>query len=140
MGEDFGPFVLPDMSALYLFAKPTTHYDIFRSQNLNGSFGTPEPVTEVNSPTAYDGCPVPSTDELALYFYTMRDLGPPDIWVAQRSAANVPFNQPTKVDELCTDHEDRPSWLSPDRCVLYFVSDRTGGKGGLDIYVARRTP
>jgi len=136
--NEFGSFVLPDLSALYLFSNRTGDYDIFRSPGLNGSFGAPVAVDEVNLPTSYEGCPVVSPDELTLYFYTTRQGGPPDIWVTQRSQVGAAFAPPTKVDELCSSDDDRPGWLSPDGCTLYLMTDRPGGSGSLDIWVAHR--
>jgi hypothetical protein len=61
-----------------------------------------------------------------------------DIWIARRASVNDPFGAPANVSELNTANNDQPGWLSPDGCRLYLYSDRTGGVGGTDLYIAER--
>ena len=138
--HDFGPHVLPDRSALYFYSGQGDEYDIYRAGASNGTFVNPEPVTEVNAEGEIDGCPVPTPDELTLYFFTMREGGAPDIWVAHREHASQPFDPPTKVEELCSDAQDRPGWIAPDGCTIYFMTDRDSDPNQLDIWRAQRPP
>jgi hypothetical protein len=66
--------------------------------------------------------------------------GAMDNWMARRASATASFDPPTNVQELNTANIEWPSWLSPDRCRLYF--SRTTGPTGVvprSIYVATRT-
>lgn len=63
-----------------------------------------------------------NVNKLKLYTAQLRDGGWADV-------QEMPFNS----DEYSTGH---PA-LSRDGKVLYFVSDRPGGKGGTDVYVSR---
>ena len=86
--------------------------------------------------------PVVSEDGLELFF--SRGSGPSEIsiWTARRTTPNEPFGKPEPVNSLNTDQADRPGWLSPDRCRLYFLSSRANPTtdGRLNIYVAERRP
>jgi hypothetical protein len=42
------------------------------------------------------------------------------------------------VPELSSPFSESPSWISPDGCTIYLQSDRPGGLGAQDIYVAVR--
>jgi len=63
------------------------------------------------------------------------------VWHAPNVGGGAPdgFRNPTPVTELDGDGTvDVPTWLSDDGCVLLLSSDRSGGSGGRDIYLARR--
>lgn len=88
-----------------------------------------------------DGCPALSRDGLSLYFASTRPGGQGgiDLWVTQRASLEDPWGTPaplpttinTASDELC------PA-LSTDGHLLFFASNRAGGCGGRDLYMARR--
>jgi Tol biopolymer transport system component len=110
-----------------------------------GAWGTPvnaESVAGASSDqnTPYnDGCPIQSPDGLSLYIASNRPggLGGQDIWVAHRDEPRGPYGAPVNlgapvnsaVDDFC------PSPTRGRR--LFFVSARSGGCGGPDIYVTR---
>jgi hypothetical protein len=48
------------------------------------------------------------------------------------------FGTPKPVTELNSSRLEYPQWLSVDGCRLYLESDRPGGAGDLDVYVASR--
>lgn len=90
---------------------------------------------------AQDGCPAPAKDGLSIYMASNRPGGQGglDIWVARRERVDHPWGEPqnlgapinTSADEFC------PTPL-PDGHHLLFVSRKSGGCGGSDMYVARR--
>ena len=113
-----------------------THAQRFSEWSAPENLGTP-----INT-SALDGCPYISKDGLSLFFATNRSAGsgPTDIFVSRRASTNDPWGTPVDLgpninlpasDEFC------PT-LSIDAHHLYFVSSRTGGCGGSDIYVSRR--
>jgi hypothetical protein len=137
----FSPTIAAD-DTLYFVAGPNAggDLDIYRAIFRANAYDPAMPVAELNSPTVVDGNPVVSTDGTLLYFASPRagTKGDRDIWLARRSSTSVGFSPAQNVSELNTASADVPSWLSPDKCRLYFHSARPGGAGSLDIYVADR--
>jgi Tol biopolymer transport system component len=90
---------------------------------------------------ALDGCPMPSRDGRLFFMASTRPggVGGRDIWVSARASESKPWGEPTLVGEpISTVHNDFCPMLAGDGETFYFVSDRPGGCGGTDIYVARR--
>ena len=85
---------------------------------------------------AEEATPALTPDELVIYFRRNTGTGA-DIWVATRADRANDFDPPTLVAELQTAGAESPTWISPDRCRLYFESDRSGN---YDVWVAERTP
>jgi len=82
-----------------------------------------------------------SPDELSLYFVSGRagGLGGVDIWVSRRASLDSPWEVPVDLGPNVNGPglEASPA-LSTDGHLLFFSSDRPGGEGSNDIYVARR--
>jgi Tol biopolymer transport system component len=88
-----------------------------------------------------DGCPFISRDGLSLYFASNRPggLGGLDIYVSRRPAVDVPWGEPENVVDLNSPTNELCPTLAPDDRTFLFVSDRSGGCGGQDLYAAGRT-
>lgn len=140
-GDDvFDPYASP--AALYYGGDvPGKQSELFRAPRAGASVSTGVPVVELGG-VANEVGPVVTHDELVIYFATDRaaPVGLFDVWTARRPSVTEPFGPPVRVEELASPGRDVPRWLSPDACALYFVSDRAGGAGGYDLYVARRGP
>jgi len=83
-----------------------------------------------------------SPDELSLYFVSTRagGLGGADIWVSRRASLDSPWADPVNLGSNVNGSGIEASpVLSIDGHLLFFSSDRPGGRGLNDIYVARRT-
>ena len=97
------------------------------------------PVSELNGGTG-DRDPVLSSDGLELYFSSNRKVvNQFRIYRATRKQPSGPFDpaQPvTEVWDTGTTPYEAPTWISPDGCHLYLVSDKRNTK--TDIYVAAR--
>jgi Tol biopolymer transport system component len=95
----------------------------------------------VNTPFAEQG-PAISKDGLSLYFQCLScpgGYGNVDIWVSERASIDDPWGPPQNLGPaINTAANDGSPALSSDGRRLFFDSDRTGGVGGFDIYVARR--
>jgi hypothetical protein len=117
-----------------------------------GPFGPPVLVTALGDGTI-DGSVVPdggtapdvnnptfTGDLLELYFTTGRPggLGSQDVWVSKRSTPNDPWGAPAPVPELNSASLETSSAVSTDGLTIYFGSDRTGGKGKIDVWAATR--
>jgi hypothetical protein len=82
-----------------------------------------------------------SPDELSLYFVSTRagGFGGADIWVSRRASLDDPWGEPQDLGaNVNTAGLEASPALSIDGHLLFFSSDRAGGQGSNDIYVARR--
>ena len=83
-----------------------------------------------------------SPDELSLYFVSTRGggLGGADIWVSRRASLDGPWGDPVNLGPGVNGPGlDAAPVVSLDGHLLSFSSDRPGGHGSNDIYVAHRT-
>ena len=116
-------------------------HDIYYSRVFtNGTFGPAIIVNGVNS-AADDARPNVRLDGLEMVFDSTRpgSLGGPDIWVSSRATVHdqwsAPVHLPAPINSASG--ESRAS-LSRTGERLYFGSNRPGGDGGSDVYVATR--
>lgn len=115
--------------------------DIQLATFVSGTGYTVSTPANVNSPGFDDLAPILSADKLALYFSSDRPLtgfASYNVWVSTRSTPTGVFSEPIPVPNVNSNSSDEPSWISKDGCRLYVVSNRPGGAGGQDIYVAAR--
>lgn len=67
------------------------------------------------------------SDDGLILIYTQAGADTPgDLYMAARATLSEPFGQVVPIRSLNTDADERDPWLSPDRKVLYFASDRDG--------------
>jgi hypothetical protein len=103
---------------------------------------TADGSSELNT-TALEGCPYISQDGLSLYFASNRAaaeaMGGLDIWVSRRTSADgawgTPENLGAPINSSADDFCPSPS---RDGHGFLFVSARSGGCGGSDIYASRK--
>lgn len=108
--------------------------------------GWSEPVhldAPVNSPYRELGAEL-SPDELSLYFGSDRPdpgaQGAFDIWVSRRACRECPWEEPVNLGpNINSPGGDGSPALSRDGLLLFFSGSRSGGEGGEDIWVSRRT-
>jgi len=108
------------------------------------AFGTPMNMgPEINSP--YDEyCVDVSDDGLCLLFsdsplsWRPGGKGKIDLWMATRETISEPFGPPVNMAELNTGYHDFSPNLSPDGLTIFFSSDRPGGRGDMDLWMATR--
>ncbi len=108
----------------------------------SGQFGAPVLVAGLNT-EFNDARPNIRRDGLEIFFESDKTgtLGLADLYVSTRASASAPWQTPVSLGATVNSAsgEGRPS-LSSDGRELYFHSNRPGGAGGDDIYVARRRP
>jgi len=140
---DADPWISADGLTMYFASTRDGTYDIFRSTRPSTitDFGAPAAVAELDS-TSVDDAPVLSADGLEIFFASNRaqgSTGRNDIWHATRATTADGFGAPAMLSELSgTTSEDFPTWVSADRCTLLITSDRAGGNGSYDIWIATR--
>lgn len=122
---------------------------VARRDSPNGAFGPPENLgPAVNSP-ADEGAPSISSDGRTLYFECFEqgtgvhcfkpEFGTPDLWMAHRAGPGQPFGPATSLGKSVNTRfaESFPA-ISADGLTLYFSSDRPGGSGDFDLWLATR--
>jgi hypothetical protein len=96
----------------------------------------PVKLSEVLNTTEQDYEPRLSWDGLTLYFVRGKAGENADILFAKRTPTGWTDARP--VEEINTEYDDLGPEPAPDGCSLYFYSDRPGGAGGYDLWVAQR--
>jgi len=102
---------------------------------LNG--GARAPIAELNGSTTQEADPVPSSDELEIFFSSNRadtDAGQNLVYGARRTSAALTFAPPVIVPLPVGNptFDVTPQYLSPDGCRLYVLVNRE------DVFVSRR--
>jgi Tol biopolymer transport system component len=141
--------LVPAAAALLLAcgAEPPTDADRSAVEpRFNSSDGaewsTPVNLGPVVNSSATEQNPGVSADGLAIYFQSDRPggLGGFDIWVTRRDCRNCSWEPPVNLGPpINTTFADLGPSLSPDGHLLFFHSNRPGGLGGNDIWMARRS-
>ena len=103
------------------FVKPDGNTsDSNAMDSMKGPWGTPELVSNINTPEYSETSPSTTADHLELYFLRTNQ-GPGDIFVAVRSSPTEPWGIPIPV-WTTPDMEVVPK-VSPDGLELYFIKD-----------------
>jgi ribosomal protein L24E len=133
---DESPFLSEDGQVLYFASSrvAANSVDVYRSQRQatidSGLpvFGKPVAVDRINT-TFSEIAPVVTPDDLVIYFASDRTdanaNGQYHIWMASRNSKDDPFPPPTNVSELNSSATELPTFVTRDRCVLYFASTRS---------------
>jgi hypothetical protein len=102
-------------------------------------FGPPALLTELDT-AANESSLRLSADYRVAYFSSDRDgdAGGWDLFTATRTDPIGSFAPATPLSTVNTIYEEYDPSVSGDGTTLYFSSDRPGGLGGLDVYVATR--
>jgi len=134
-GGEFGPSLVDTANGTFLYFSSTGtsgNHDIYRSLMAgDGSFGAPQPVSELNT-GAVDQMPNVSRDGSEIVFASSRG-GNMDIYTANFDGTTGLWSTPVPVAAVNTpDPETRPS-LSGDGKRLYFGRGATA-----DVYVSTR--
>jgi Tol biopolymer transport system component len=141
--NDASPF-LDEARGVLFFESNRPSYandDLYFATSTGGAFNVPNPIAELNT-TSNEYMPVIDSTGLTLYFASNRTGSAGiDVWVATRPTTSAVFGTPTNAGDVAALNsavEDRPGWVSPDGCRMYFTSARTGTTGALDIWIAKR--
>lgn len=114
---------------------------VLQSPKKWSDWSEPVLVTELNT-AANDANPCFAPDDLTIYFTSGRSggMGGNDLWFSRRASPEAAWGAPEHLGSpVNSDADEQSPSISKDGLLLFFVSTRTGGFGGLDVYVARRT-
>jgi hypothetical protein len=135
------PFLRGNGSELWYVNEtaPLLGIDIWRATLQAGKYvGAKVPVVSTN---AEELAPVISADGLTLYYgsdATVAGFAGINVWVAKRASTAVDFATPSPLTSVSSASDEQPTWVSPDGCRLYLSSNRPGGAGKQDVWVASR--
>ena len=105
---------------------------------LEPPFGTPTPITDLNTPNALEDDPTLTQDQLEIFFTSSRagGVGGTDIWTSTRSSVTAPWLTPRNIGEINTAQSESNAAISPDGLTLVFGS---GALGDQDLVVTTRS-
>lgn len=107
-------------------------------------YGSAESLGPIVNSSVFDGSPTVSANETELLFTSARHptapRGQQDIFVSRRSGRDAPWGRPVNAGAMINDSsgDDFSLRLSNDGKALYYASNRSGGFGKGDMYVATR--
>jgi Tol biopolymer transport system component len=145
--RDFAPTSSADGLSLYFDSDRSGGYGdkdlcVTTRPTTKDPWGEPVNLGEtVNGPHA-DCAPSIAADGLSLFFHSDRPegFGERDIWITTRPTINDPWGDPVNLGPpINTSYRETAACISADGLELYFNSDRPGGSGGADLWVATRS-
>jgi len=136
---EISPCLSPDGNSIYFSSIRSGGmggFDIWVSHKIDGDWGTPVPVAEVNS-VNNDFHPFITSDGQKLYLSSERPtgIGGEDIYVSTLVGSTWSSPQLIPGNANTIDDEAHPS-ITADGQKMYFSSTRSGGIGASDIYVS----
>jgi Tol biopolymer transport system component len=105
-----------------------------------GVFGGATKIS-VSTSNRLEDDPTLTADLLEMVFESdrMGGSGGSDLWITRRQMIGGAWATPIPVSNVNSDASEEHPGLSDDGLTLWFASDRGGGLGSFDIYVATRT-
>ncbi|MEO7684468.1 MAG: hypothetical protein ABIU86_11100 [Gemmatimonadaceae bacterium] len=145
--EDACPGISPDELSLFFCSKRPGgfgDFDLWVSERATraDSFGPAKNLGPTVNTSLLDGLPDLSADGLTLFFDSNRagGLGSSDIWMTTRATTAAPWGAPENLGPpVNSSFFDVAPDISPNGLEFLFTSDRPGGSGGEDLWVAART-
>jgi len=114
---------------------PGHSYDLFQSERSGDVWSLPVALANLSS-VAYEADSHLDPAGLELYFAgELADAAGRDIYLTRRGEPGGDFAAPERIVELSTAMADEDPWVSPDRHLIVFSSDRSGDQ---ELYTATR--
>jgi Tol biopolymer transport system component len=102
------------------------------------AWSTPQIVAELAT-SDQDIGPFVTSNRLELAFFRGTSEDSFDLFRASRSDAGDTWGTPVEMTDVNTNSGEATPWISDDLLTLYFASNRSGGQGDRDIWVATRS-
>jgi Tol biopolymer transport system component len=135
---DSAPYLAENDSVLYFTSSAPGGYgqlDVYRAPLVDGIPGMKENLGPEINGSAYDCCPVLSSDGNTLFICSNRagGFGNMDVWVSEKinNIWSTPVNMGNNFNSNST---DCPRWISETGDTLIVCSTRSGGLGNADLY------
>lgn len=138
--QELVPSVSGDGLTLYFVSDRAYGYHIWFSTRSSTAapFTAPQVATGLVA-AAFDADPYIAPDNASIVMASSRqnDAGLTDLFTAD--AVDGGFSVPVTLKGVnLAGHNETSGAMTSDKLLLYFASDRPGGKGGYDLYVATR--
>ena len=143
--RDYGPALPSDESYLiFTSARDTLKFDkkygvvfedVLITRKQGNSWSVPEQISPKINETSHDAVTYLTPDGKTIFLYYEKGNG--DLYMSTMDGTDwsEPGSMGPEINSLAA---ETSGCLSPDGKKFYFTSDRSGGLGGLDIYVAER--
>ncbi|MBL4625282.1 MAG: PD40 domain-containing protein [Flavobacteriales bacterium] len=107
--------------------------DIYISRQVKGKWTAAQNIGAPVNSDRHDATVALSVDGQSLFIYRDNKKGDGDIYISTLEGKN--WSEPEALPEpINSDAQETSACFSPDGNTIFFVSDRDGGKGGMDIY------
>ncbi len=137
---EYLPCITADNSQLIYTKRIGGQEDLYVSEKINGDWGMGLPIDDINNPISNEGGQSISADGKFLVFVrceTKASYGSCDLFYSElkKGRWTRPRNMGENVNS--TSWDSQPS-VSANGNILYFTSNRPGGRGGRDLWVSYR--
>ncbi len=156
--DEYSPYITPNRGWLYFTSSRDGASGIYRSRRSGSVWSSPEYPRQEGVNTVYDdgafSAPIPPLAEiLTLDAEMMRMLGTPgiglltgadrsdgkgdaDLYIIDVSPDGINLDDVRSIAGVNTDYWEAQGTLAPDASFIIFSSNRPGGAGGVDLYIA----
>jgi Tol biopolymer transport system component len=125
-----------------MFVRPTSgNFDIWEVNMLDDlPFGSPTRVDEIDTDEFWESGPSVSPDGREMFFQRSVPNGPFDLFISTRREPDLPWSTPVNLGAPINTpaSSDAVATRTSDGTLLYFESNRPGGRGSSDIWLATR--
>ena len=117
-------------------------YDVWHSEFTNGNWQQPRNIGKpINSP-GHEGNPSISPDGQRIYFMRCESMTNSDVRgckILYSEKGPRGWNEPVELPDHINIGNTTSPRILPDNRTLVFASDRKGGKGGVDLWMSKRS-
>jgi Tol biopolymer transport system component len=140
VNRDSNPVVSPDGLTIAFASDrtPSKGWDIWISTRSTRASSWSSPVRVAELDDGADDIPCTISDDRLLLIFQRGINSDTDLFVSRRTSADGDWNTPVPLAELNTAAFDSHGAMTSDGLTIVFDSDRSGGSGLRDLYLASR--
>jgi len=133
LSTDATPRYSRDGATLYFDSSRSGSRDLYYAAILPGSFGAPQRISELSSPSEIEAAPTLTADGRTIY-YLVKD----NIYTATRPDKTGLFGAGAPASALNTSAFEGPGVVTSDGCTIYITRD--AAQQLMNVFVAKRPP